>query len=111
MGQEHLGEGAEEGQLPTFPRGTAAELERIGEPVSGAMLCGSRVVCRHHGCQYRISLPYGRIGFLIGASVARTSPELLWKMGSRRRIRPEMYVLATAVEEEMLLKVLETHFV
>lgn len=32
-------------------------------------------------------------------------------MGSRRQIRPEVCVLATAVEEEMLLKALELRFV
>lgn len=38
--QKRLREGAEEGQLPAFPRGMPAELEKIGEPVSEAMLHG-----------------------------------------------------------------------
>lgn len=57
------------------------------------------------------TFPCGIICFLIRASVAASSPEMLWKTGSRKWIRPEVYVLATVVEEEMLWKALEMHFV
>lgn len=49
--------------------------------------------------------------FLWKNSLSKRSTCLLWKMGGRRQVRPEVCVLAAAVEEEMLLKALELHSV
>lgn len=49
--------------------------------------------------------------FLSGTNIAPPALNLLWETGSRRWIRSEVYALATAKEEEMLLKALEKCFV
>lgn len=81
--------------------GTAEELGRVK---LCAVLCGWR---GQQGSWLAVPL----LSSLLKNSLFKRSERLLWKMGSRRQVRSDVCVLATAVEEEMLLKAPQWHFV